>query len=82
MKHPINLIEDHSQDQDLYVSLVNRLQSQRPRRRTRDNVVRFPGTAQQQEEPISDGLTTGGAAAILLTLLVLTAVLIALGAAG
>lgn len=77
-------IEKRKQDlnQDLYIDLIHQWKAQRPRRRTRDNVVRFPGTVQQQEEPISDGLTTGGAAAILLTLLVLTAVLIVLGAAG
>ena len=78
----MNEVQKRRQDLDpeLYVNLVNRLQSQRPRRRTRDNVVRFPGPA-RQEEPMPSGLTAGGAFAILLALLALTAVLILLGAA-
>lgn len=76
----MNEVQKRRQDLDpeLYVNLVNHLQSQRPRRRTRDNVVRFPGPI-RQEEPIPDGLTAGGAFAILLALLALTAVLILLG---
>lgn len=78
MNYPMNPIEDHSRDPELYVNLVNRLQSQRPRR-VRDNVVRFPAPTRQQEEPIPDGLTAGGVFAIMLALLALTAVLILLG---
>ena len=79
----MNPIQKRKQDlnQDLYVDMVRRLQTQRPHR-IHDNVVRLPAPApQQQEDPASDGLTAGGAAVILLTLLVLTAVLIALGIA-
>lgn len=77
----MNEVQKRRQDLDpeLYVNLVNRLQSQRHRRRTRNNVVRFPAPARQQEEPIPDGLTAGGVFAILLALLALTAVLILLG---
>lgn len=78
MNYPMNPIEDHSQDPELYVNLVNRLQSQRPRR-VRDNVVRFPAPTRQQEEPIPGGLTAGGVFAILLAFLALTVVLILLG---
>lgn len=75
----MNEVQKRRQDLDpeLYVNLVNRLQSQRTRR-TRDNVVRFPGPT-RQEEPIPDGLTAGGVFAILLAFLALTAVLILLG---
>lgn len=77
----MNEVQKRRQDLDpeLYVNLVNHLQSQRPRRRTRDNMVRSPGLVQQREEPISDGLTAGGVFAIMLALLALTAVLILLG---
>lgn len=77
----MNEVQKRRQDLDpeLYVNLVNHLQSQRSRRRARDNVVRFPGPTRHQEEPIPDGLTAGGAFAILLALLALTAVLILLG---
>lgn len=77
----MNEVQKRRQDLDpeLYVNLVNHLQSQRTRRRTRDNVVRFPAPAQQREEPIPDGLTAGGVFAIMLALLTLTAVLILLG---
>lgn len=76
----MNEVQKRRQDLDpeLYVNLVNRLQSQRPRRRTRDNVVRFPGPT-RQEEPMPSGLTAGGVFAILLAFLALTAVLILLG---
>lgn len=83
MKHPMTPIEKRKRDlsPDLYVNLIHQWKAQRPHR-TRGNVVRFPAPTQQQEEPISDGLTAGGVFAILLAFLALTAVLIALGAAG
>ncbi len=76
----MNEVQKRRQDLDpeLYVNLVNRLQSQRPRR-VRDNVIRFPVPTQQQEESTPAGLTAGGVFAILLALLALTAVLILLG---
>lgn len=77
----MNEVQKRRQDLDpeLYVNMVNRLQSQRPRR-TRDNVTYFPVPAQQQEEePIPASLTAGGVFAILLAFLALTAVLIVLG---
>ncbi len=83
MNYPMNIIQKRKQDlnQDLYVDMVRRLQTQRPRR-IHDNVARLPAPApQQQEAPTPDGLTAGGAFAILLALLALTAVLILLGAA-
>lgn len=80
----MNIIQKRKQDlnQDLYVDMVHRLQTQRPHR-IHDNVVRLPAPApKQQEAPAPDGLTAGGAVAILLALLALTAVLIALGVMG
>ena len=75
-------IEKRKQDlnQDLYVDLIHQWKAQRPRR-VQDNVIRFsaPAPTSRQEEPVPGGVTTGGAAAILLTLLALTAVLILLG---
>lgn len=80
----MNPIEKRKQDlnQDLYVDLIHQWKAQRPRR-VRDNMVRFsaPVPTSRQEESVPDGLTTGGAVAILLTLLVLTAVLTTLGMA-
>lgn len=72
----------HENDQDLFVNLVHKWQSERPRRR-RCNIISFPVAVERDREETPDcGLTAGSVVVILLSLLALTAVLILLGVMG
>jgi hypothetical protein len=70
----------HDLDPDLYVNLVNKWNSERPRR-PHCNVIIFPAPVERnlKEEPDHAGFTGGGMVMILLSFLALTVVLIALG---